>query len=124
MDNYYVVESEDHPSVFCDVEKGLIEMEGRSLPENVDTFYNPVIEWVKKYIDNPMAKTTAEFGFIYLNSSSSKKVLEMLMLLKKVLPDKELEVIWNYREDDEDMLEEGRDFEQMTKLNFNYKVIS
>ncbi len=124
MDNYYVVESEDNPSVFCDAEKGIIEMEGRSLPENVDSFYNPVIEWVKKYIENPRNKTTAEFGFVYLNSSSSKKILEILMHLKKVMPDKKLSVIWNYRQDDEDMLEEGRDFEQMTKLKFDYKAIS
>ncbi len=124
MDNYYVVESEDNPSVFCDIEKGLIEMEGRSLPENVDSFYNPVIEWVKKYIENPKPKTKVEFGFMYLNSSSSKKILEILMLLKKLLPDNKLEIIWNYRKDDEDMLEEGRDFEQMTKLKFNYKTTS
>lgn len=124
MDNYYVVESEDNPSVFCDAEKGIIEMEGRSLPENVDSFYNPVVEWVKKYIENPRSKTTAEFSFAYLNSSSSKKILEIIMLLKKVMPKKELQVIWSYRQDDEDMLEEGKDFEQMTKLSFDFNPIS
>jgi len=124
MENYYVVESEDNPSIFCDAEKGVIEINGRSLPENVDTFYDPLIEWVKKYIENPRPKTTIEFGFIYLNSSSSKKILELLMVLKKLLIDHKLKIIWNYKTHDEDMLEEGKDFAKMTKLDFNFKAIS
>ncbi len=122
MENFYVVEAEDNPSVFCDDEKGIIEIEGRSLPENVDTFYNPVIEWVKKYIENPKPETTISLGFEYLNSSSSKKILEILSLLKKLLPDHKLKIIWKYRSDDEDMYEEGKDFEKMTNLDFTFNI--
>jgi len=124
MENYYVVESEDNPGIYCDAEKGIIEINGKSLPENVDTFYNPLIDWVKDYIQNPRSKTTIEFGFIYLNSSSSKKILEILMLLKSLLLENKLKIIWNYMMDDEDMLEEGKDFAKMTQLNFNFKAIS
>ncbi len=124
MENYYVVESEDNPGIYCDAERGLIEINGKSLPENVDTFYNPLLEWVEKYIENPRPKTTIEFTFIYINSSSSKKILEILMLLKKLLISNKLQIIWNYMADDEDMLEEGKDFSKMTQLNFNFKAIS
>jgi len=124
MENFYVIESEDNPSIFCDAEKGLIEMEGRSLPENVDTFYNPVIEWVREYLKNPMPKTTVRFGFVYINSSSSKKILEILMLLKKLLPDNDLKIIWNYLPEDEDMYDEGMDFAKMTQLDFDFKITS
>ena len=121
MENFYVVEAEDNPSIFCDGDKGLIEIEGRSLPENAETFYNPLIEWITKYIEHPKPETTISLGFDYLNSSSAKKILEILMLLKKLLPDNKLKIFWKYRSDDEDMYEEGKDFEKMTKLDFTFK---
>ncbi len=122
MENFYIVEAEDNPSIFCDEEEGLIEIEGRSLPENAEAFYNPLIEWVKKYIENPKPETTISLGFDYLNSSSSKKILEILMLLKKILPEHKLKILWKYRSYDEDMYEEGIDFEKMTKLDFTFNI--
>ncbi len=121
MDNLSVFGTEDSPRIYFDAENGLLEITGRSLPENVNVFYQPVLEWVLQYVKNPQAKTKIDFKLEYLNSASSKKILELLVILKQLLAmGNELEINWYYKYGDEDMYEEGQDFEIMTKMEFNF----
>jgi hypothetical protein len=117
MDNIFTEATEDSPSILFDGELGLIEIKGKSLPEDAKLCYAPLHRLVKEYVGSPQKKTTINFRLEYLNSSSAKKILEIITLLEE-LPSKGflVELKWFYNADDEDMQEEGEEFKRMTDL--------
>lgn len=101
---------------------GRLLIEGRSLPENVMRFYTPLIEWVKE-LDTEVVKM--DLNLEYLNSASSKKLLEILRLIDRNGLIKEFIVNWHYESDDEDALESGQIFEDLLdKAEFRYHEYS
>ncbi|HCT30878.1 MAG TPA: nuclear pore complex subunit [Bacteroidales bacterium] len=117
MEGYFTAASEDSPSIMFDAEKGFIEIVGKSLPENANACYNPLFNLVKEYIKSPQQKTTVNLRLLYLNSSSAKKILEIITLLE-CLPKQgyDVDLLWHYNANDEDMHEEGEEFKRMTDL--------
>ena len=118
MEKYFADATEDSPSILFDGEKGLIEITGKSLPENAITCYTPLNKKVKEYIQSPKQVTTLNFRLVYLNSSSAKIILEIISLLE-TLPSQgyQVDLNWFYNADDEDMSEEGEEFKRMTDLH-------
>ena len=57
MEPLSIKSTEDTPKIILDPLKELFEISGRSLPEDVNQFYKPVIDWFKDYLDNPNPKT-------------------------------------------------------------------
>lgn len=103
-----------------DADKGLIELKGRSTPEDIEKVYRPIFEWLDEYLSNPKAKTVANFHFEYFNSSTTKVLMRLINKLLALYKSGEtdLEVNWLYY--DEDMLEYGQDFEELTGIKFNF----
>lgn len=122
MEKLFIEDREDSPSVLFDKIIGLIEIKGKSLPEDAIVFYKPLEDAVRQYINAPLQKTTFNFRLEYLNSSSAKKILEIITLLE-TLPAKGYVVTlnWYYKEEDDDMLEEGQEFSRMTNLHINFE---
>jgi hypothetical protein len=101
---------------------GRLLMEGRSLPENVTRFYDPLLNWVKE-LDSEVVKV--DLNLEYLNSASSKKVLEILRSLDRNSSIKQFIINWHYEADDEDALESGQIFEDLLdKAEFRYHEYS
>jgi len=114
-------ESDKTPKIYLNQHTGMIKFAGRAIPENAKTFFEPLIQWIQQYVESPRDKTLLHFDFEYFNSSSSKLLMEILNLSKQILEKgKELIVEWNYLEEDEEMLDAGETFEELTGLNFNY----
>lgn len=107
------------PGVNFDPEKGILEIWGRSIPENSFEFYNPLLVWLDEYTAEPKEKTVMQIKLEYFNTSSSKYILEVLKKLN-IIEEKETEVLveWYYDEDDEEMMETGEDYEDVTGLTF------
>ena len=120
MERLLVGSTQKSPLIHMDAEKGLIEIKGRSTPEDTDRVFRPIIVWVDEYIKTPHKKTTVNFHFEYINSSTTKALMRFVN--KLVVLDKddssELEINWLYF--DEDMLEYGQDFEELSGLSFNF----
>ena len=106
---------------YVKLEKGFIEIKGRSMPENVLKFYGPVKEWIEKYTENPAEFTKIEFNLPYTNSSSIKQINDFLKLLnQKFLDGFDMKIIWTYEEGDDNSLEIGNDLESMVDIPFEY----
>lgn len=117
MENFTIKQGEDTPEVLVDMARGLIEISGKSLPEDSVLFYMPVETAVKGYISNPNPVTKVNLRLEYLNSSSQKRILEILTLLEELIEKGlEVKIFWYYNQEDEDILEEGRDLAKMLKL--------
>jgi len=113
------------PLVDFNAETGKLELSGRSIPENSFEFYNPLLEWIGEYAKTPKEITVLKVYLEYFNTSSSKYILEVLKKLKEVLKvdGAEVKVDWCYDEDDEEMMETGEDYEDVTGLEFDYHEI-
>lgn len=109
----------DTPKVLFDPETGVFEISGRSLPEDVVSFYQPVIDWLDEYGENANDETEFVFKYIYFNTATSKLVQDILIKLEQIKEaGKEVRVIWYYEEDDEDMLDLGEEFSENVDIPF------
>ncbi|NOU17638.1 MAG: DUF1987 domain-containing protein [Bacteroidales bacterium] len=117
MEKLFIEATIDSPSLLFDGDMGIIEITGKSLPENAIVCYSPLQKLVKEYITNPQQKTIINFRLEYLNSSSAKNIVEILTALEQ-LPIKGyvVEIKWFYKAEDDDMLEEGEEFRRMTSI--------
>ncbi|MFM7021761.1 MAG: DUF1987 domain-containing protein [Flavobacteriales bacterium] len=107
------------PTVILDFETGLLELKGRSIPEDSIDFYAPIIESVNKYVLNPQPKTIVNIQLEYFNTSSSKCILDLFKSLESVArTNKEIIINWHYESDDEDMQEVGKDYQSIIKIPF------
>jgi hypothetical protein len=109
------------PSVNFNPDKGILEIKGRSIPENSLEFYHPILEWLKAYAQAPQKETKVNIQLEYLNTSSSKCLVDVFHKLQLIADaGNEVKINWYYEEDDEDMLETGEDFEDILKLPFTF----
>lgn len=107
------------PTVNFDDATGLLEIRGRSIPENSIEFYKPLIDWIDRYSRVAQPKTTMRVQLEYFNTSSSKCILDVFKKLEQVRSaGNEVSVLWHYEADDEDMLEAGEDYQAIINLPF------
>lgn len=96
---------------------GLLIMQGRSLMEDTFIFYQPIIEWAKNVVCDQL---TLEVRMEYMNTSSSKQLLFILKAIATNPSLKNVYVKWFYEEDDEDMLEMGKEYEALLSIPFDF----
>jgi SiaC family regulatory phosphoprotein len=122
MANLKLEGSPKTPTVSFDEQTGLLELKGRSIPENSIDFYKPLIDWVDRYSKTPQPKTAMHVQLEYFNTSSSKCILDLFKKLEMVRQTgNEVTVFWHYEADDEDMLEAGEDYQAI--INIPFKMI-
>ncbi len=110
------------PYVRLDGEKGIIEIKGRSIPENSIEFYKPLIDWLEEYGSSVDSETAVNVQLEYFNTSSSKCILDIFKKLESIYKKgQKVEVNWYYEEDDEDMFEAGEDYQSI--INIPFKMI-
>jgi len=119
METIKIQGSEDTPKIILDATSEILEISGRSLPEDVSSFYEPVLNWLDEYAGQPNKKTVFNFKLTYFNTASSKLLLDILMRLED-LHEKGHEVLirWHYPEDDEDMAEAGEEYADIVDVPF------
>jgi hypothetical protein len=119
--NPLIIEStEDTPKVVFDTSKDFFEISLRSLPEDSNSFFAPVADWLKNYIHSPKEESNFVFHFEYISTSSTKQVMKLFILINELAKTKKVNVYWKYDKDDEDMMQTGKRLQKLTNINFNY----
>ena len=109
------------PLIYFDPNRGLLELRGKSSPENSIQFYSQLIHDLEEFGKNGKQNLIANFKFEYFNTSSSKCLFDIFRKLNIVRENGfELSINWYYEEDDEDMLEAGEDYADLLGIEFNY----
>jgi hypothetical protein len=110
----------DTPMVYFDKYTGRFEINGVSLPANIFEFYHPIIDWIEGYCKNPNKETLLELKFDYLNSSSTKMILNLISSLEVIIGNGgKVKVIWHYDSGDSEMKEMGEEFASNCDLPFD-----
>lgn len=121
MEALRIEHTDDSPEVILDQEGNRFEISGKSLPEDVVDFYQPVLNWLGEYRKNPNPKTQFDVRLIYFNTASSKLLLDILMILEEMaLEGRDILVKWLSLASDEDMQEAGHEYEEMIDVPFEY----
>ena len=111
--------SDDTPTVILDADNEIMEISGRSLPEDVAAFYEPILDWLDDYSENPNEKTVLDFKLVYFNTASSKLILDILLKLEDLADEgHDVLVRWHYPDDDEDMEEAGEEYAEIVDIPF------
>jgi len=120
MENLQLEGSAKTPSVDFNCETGVVELKGRSIPENSIEFYQPLNDWIDEYGKNPKSETVVDIKLEYFNTSSSKCILDLFKKLESLNGNgTSVKVNWYFEEDDEDMEEAGEDYQAIIGLPFN-----
>ena len=119
MESLFIEGTAKTPTVRFDGDQGIVEIKGRSIPENSIEFYKPLVDWLEKYAKTPKNQTKVNIQLEYFNTSSSKCILDVFKKLETIhKSNNEVAINWFYEEDDEDMLEAGEDYESIIRIPF------
>jgi len=126
MDSINIEGTPKTPTISFDASSGVIEIKGRSIPENSIEFYKPLVDWLDKFSEVAKGTVNVNIQLEYFNTSSSKCILDVFKKLENLQNKNNAEVIinWYYEEDDEDMLEAGEDYQSILKIPFNMVEIA
>ena len=122
MDILNIAGTEDTPSIILNNETNEYIFSGRSLPEDVTTFYHPVIEWISAFSENPTKGAKFNFKLEYFNTASSKILLDILMQLEEIndAADAGFTIVWHYQDSDPDMQEAGEEYADIVSIPFEF----
>lgn len=111
-----VKETVDSPLVEFDPENGKLHIKGKSLLENTYEFYAPLLEAVNRFVNSETTPLKVKIQYDYLNSSTSRYFMELLMILEN--SDAEHEIMWYYEYGDDVIEEKGYQFKSLVEINF------
>ncbi len=111
------------PTVNFNADNGVCEIIGESYLEDTVSFFAPLFEWIREFLDTQEKRLTFNFKLEYYNTSSSKCIVDILALLKNHQDlGKDIVVNWYYNslsEDAEEEVEEVEDFMLETGIKIN-----
>jgi len=103
---------------------GELLISGISTPDNVTNFYTPLFNWLKEFSKTNPERIKLEMFIDYLNTSSTRVIIEFLIMFSELKSKgTELNIIWKYEEDDEDMLELGEEISLVSKLDMTFESV-
>lgn len=109
------------PYVAFDVNSGTMVLKGRSIPDQPDEFWLPILNWFESFMLKNPERVHFKIDLEYFNISSSKRILFLLYKLNELSDSgADVGVDWCFRSNDEDMYEVGQDYAYMVKVPFNF----
>ncbi len=127
MENINIEATDRSPEVVFDFAANTFLIKGESYPEDVTTFYNPVLSALQEYLegDGASAKSMFTFELVYFNSSTAKILMEIFDSLEEAAQaGASIHVTWCYDEEDDTMEELGEEFaEDLDAVTFELIVV-
>jgi hypothetical protein len=126
MKPLFIKAKKDSPTISFNPNSAEFSIVGVSHPENVTSFYEPVIKWLMEFKDEIEKKEfdtfknkelTFRFFFKYINSASYKYMVTLFQFLQQIFElGVPMKIIWNYEPGDEDMTESGYELVEYSGL--------
>jgi hypothetical protein len=111
------------PGIVYYPDKNLLELVGRSIPENPELIFTRLDIWVTSHFEKHNG-LDVNIRLEYINSGSSKYLYEILKKLKSYGRSGSLvRIKWLYEEDDEAMLELGEHYRDTAGIPLEINMI-
>lgn len=105
--------------IVYNADKSTLEISGISIPENADTFFQPLYEWLEQMVKEHKGPLTVRINLTYFNTSSVRHLLIIIKAL--IVPFRDsLKVQWVYEHDDEEIRERGEQLSEVVKFPFEF----
>lgn len=116
MNSLIIEGTEDTPAINLNPSENKYIISGRSLPEDVTSFYEPLMNWIEEFASDPFGMAF-EAKLEYFNTASSKVILDIFLRLEEIEIESEagINVLWHYDENDEDMFEAGEEYKELVE---------
>lgn len=119
METLIIEPNNDTPKVELNKNSGIFEIKGRCFPEDATHFYSPILDWIKSYSLTPNPVTDFHIQLEYFNTSSSKQLYKLFVMLKEISDKTQLKIHWHYNNSDTDMLASGDRYSKLLDLDFD-----
>ena len=128
MEALVLESSSTTPTINFDVQNMNFTIKGECRPENVLTYFSPILNWLNKFknwainLSEPIDQTlNFHFKLAYYNTSSAKFLFNIFEKMKTIQEEgMTVKIVWYYDELDEDLLENGKEFEKILELEFEF----
>ena len=121
MDPITIPKTARTPQIDFDFASGRFVISGESYPEDVSTFYGPLLESVTHFLSGlGNAEVSFRFELIYFNSSTAKIVMELFEALEEAAASgNQVVITWVYEAEDDNIKELGEEFaEELSNATF------
>ena len=124
MENLEIEPKFNTPYVDFNAGSGYFLMKGRSIPEDPESFFHPILTWMDEYFKETKQESVLEFRLEYVNSGSSKYILELLRRLHKlVAAGKPIKIIWCFETDDESIEDLGEHYKHTVDIPIEIREV-
>ncbi len=112
------------PEVRFDLEELQFLVKGRSMPEDAESFYTPIINWLKTNVGHLGIKANFDMVLEYYNTGSFIRLMALFNTLAELNEqDNDIAVRWFAEEDDQNNIDDGQSFKDVVKVPFEIQVI-
>ena len=114
MDSLAIAATDRSPEISFDFQNHHLRIKGESYPEDVASFYGPVLEALERYLQQlGDGACRVDFELLYFNSSSAKAIMTLLEKLDDAAGNgASISIHWHYDEEDDTMEELGEEFSE------------
>ncbi len=121
MEKIRIEPTDVSPEVIFDLNSNQFVIRGKSVVSEVDSFYAPLIDWLEQANGKINKRVDFVFDLEYFNIFSSKRILFILYRLSDLRQSgADINIIWHFSMEDDDMKEVGEDFACMVNLPFEF----
>lgn len=121
MENLKIAKTKYTMEIDFDRDSGILKMAGSSYPENAPDFFNPIIDWINEYITRIKKPIVMIIKLNYLNTSSTKCILDTFEILEKYHKSGgDVKMAWHYEKDDEDIKETGEELSEDFSFHIDF----
>jgi len=104
---------------------GKLSIEGRSIPHDSRELYEPILQTLFFYSQNPEDITEINIHLEYLNSDSNRALMNVLILVEKIYrKGKDVLIRWYYKNNDIVMYDQGNIFKSLIEAPFKFEPMS
>lgn len=117
-----IAQSQSTPQISYDPQQHVLKITGESYPENSFEFYAPVNVWVKEHLAAEN-RLLLDINVSYMNSSSTKCMLDLLDLLEEAhQKGGAIDIVWRYDRDNPRSLDLAEEFKE--EVTFTFSIVT
>lgn len=113
MNDLAIPGTDSTPAIRSDWAAGRLEMIGDSYPENSFELFQPVLDWITRFLADGDGPLALELELLYLNTSSVRAMMDIFDALQEAHErSRPVGVAWRYDRDNERVAELAGEFKE------------